>query len=79
MNSKFLPNAEWEVKDYIEDLDYLESYIRKAIEIYGKENLIIKPDCGFLPLRDSFGEKRAYEIAIKKIKNMVLALNKIEH
>ncbi|KKK95292.1 hypothetical protein LCGC14_2674290, partial [marine sediment metagenome] len=37
VNSKFVPTDGWEVKDYIEDLDYLESYIRKAIEIYGKE------------------------------------------
>lgn len=58
---------------------YLEKYIRKAVLQYGKENLIIKPDCGFLTLRDSFGEKAGYEIATRKIKNMVLALNKIKH
>ena len=50
--------------------NYLEKYLRKAALQYGKENIIIKPDCGFLPLRDSFGEKAGYEIATRKIKNM---------
>ena len=64
--------------DYVEKIDYLETYIKKAIKQYGKENLIIKPDCGFLPLKDSFGEKDGYEISIGKVKNMVKALNKIK-
>ena len=79
VNSKFVPNDRLEIKDYIEEINYLENYIRKAADLYGKENLIIKPDCGFLPLRDSFGEKAGYEIATRKIKNMVLALNKIRY
>ncbi|KKM26365.1 hypothetical protein LCGC14_1585540, partial [marine sediment metagenome] len=41
------------------------------------ENLIIKPDCGFLPLK-AFGDKEGYEIAIRKVKNMVIALKELE-
>jgi methionine synthase II (cobalamin-independent) len=75
VKSKFLPVEGWEIKDYIESVGSLEDYIRKAFKLYGKDRLIIKPDCGFLPLRDSFGEKGSYEITISKIKNMVQALN----
>ncbi|MHA1987133.1 MAG: hypothetical protein ACW98D_10875 [Promethearchaeota archaeon] len=64
--------------DYVEKIDFLEAYIKKAIEQYGKENLIIKPDCGFLPLKDTFGEKEGYEISMSKVRNMVKALNNIK-
>lgn len=59
-------------------IDFLEKHIKKAISQYGKENLIIKPDCGFLPLKDTFGEKNGYEISISKVRNMVKALNNIK-
>lgn len=78
VKSKFLPVNGRKINDYIEGVDFLKNYIKKAIEQYGRENLIIKPDCGFLPLKDSFGEKDGYEIAIKKVKNMVQALNELK-
>jgi len=74
----FAPKNGNNIYDYVEKIDYLETYLKKAIKQYGKENLIIKPDCGFLPLKDSFGEKDGYEISIGKVKNMVKALNKIK-
>ena len=77
VKSKFLPVEGYEINDYVEGIDSLENYIRKAFKLYGKENLIIKPDCGFLPLRDMFGEKIGYEIAKRKINNMIQALRKI--
>jgi len=77
VKSKFLPVEGFEINDYVEGTDSLEIYLRKAINQYGKENLIIKPDCGFLPLRDMFGEEIGYEIARKKITNMIQALRKI--
>jgi len=40
--------------------------------------LVIKPDCGFFPLKDSFGEKDGYGIALRKVKNMVLALKDLK-
>jgi len=78
VKSNFLPLNGREVNNYVEGVGFLKNYIKKAIEQYGKENLIIKPDCGFLPLKDSFGEKDGYEIAIKKVKNMVQALNELK-
>jgi methionine synthase II (cobalamin-independent) len=77
VKSKFLPVDGWEINDYVEGIDSLETYIKKAIDKYGKENLIIKPDCGFLPLKDTFGEEFSYEITIRKLKNMVQALKRI--
>ncbi len=78
VKSKFVPENDNAINDYIEKIDFLEAYIKKAINQYGKENLFIKPDCGFLPLKDSFGEKNGYEISIGKVRNMVKALNKIK-
>ncbi|MFW9785723.1 MAG: hypothetical protein ACFFFB_25795 [Candidatus Heimdallarchaeota archaeon] len=78
VKSKFIPVKEWETKDYVESIDSLENYIRKAIKQYGKENLIIKPDCGFLPLKDTFGEEIGYNIIMNKLKNMVDALKRVK-
>ena len=77
VESKFSPIPNKKIDDYVEKVEFLKKYIRKGIEQYGRENLIIKPDCGFYPLK-VFGEKDGYEIAIKKVKNMVLALNEVE-
>ncbi|MFX1568778.1 MAG: hypothetical protein ACFFCV_10485 [Promethearchaeota archaeon] len=77
VESKFAPMNDKKIDDYVEKVDFLKKYIKKSIELYGRENLIIKPDCGFYPLK-VFGEKDGYEIAIKKVKNMVLALNEIK-
>ncbi|KKN48461.1 hypothetical protein LCGC14_0652530 [marine sediment metagenome] len=78
VQSKFVPVNNQQIDEYIEDVNFLKKFIKKGIDQYGSENLIIKPDCGFLPLRDSFGEKEGYEIAIKKVKNMVLALKEFK-
>jgi len=77
VKSLFGPENGFDINDYVETIDFLESYTKKAINQYGKENLIIKPDCGFLPLKDAFGEENGYKIAISKVRNMVKALNKI--
>ncbi|MHA1912889.1 MAG: hypothetical protein ACW97V_00835 [Promethearchaeota archaeon] len=78
VKSKFSKVEGWEITDYIEKSSSLENYIRKGMEQFGMENLVIKPDCGFLPLKNSFGEKMAYDITIRKLKNMVQALNNIK-
>jgi methionine synthase II (cobalamin-independent) len=78
VKSKFLPIEGYEIYDYVEGINSLEAYIRKAIKQYNKENLLIKPDCGFLPLRDTFGEKNGYEIVIRKLKNMIQALKRVK-
>jgi methionine synthase II (cobalamin-independent) len=77
VKSKFLPKEGYKISDYIESVSSLETYFQKAFQLYGKENLIFKPDCGFLPLKDMFGEEEGYEIAKRKISNIVQALRKI--
>ncbi|MFX1329401.1 MAG: hypothetical protein ACFE91_14825, partial [Promethearchaeota archaeon] len=77
VESKFVPIPDKKIEDYVENVEFLKNYIKKGIEKYGSENLIIKPDCGFYPLK-SFGEKEGYEIAIRKVKNMVLALKELK-
>ena len=74
---RFAPESNKQIDDYIEDVDFLKKFIQRGIDSYGSENLIIKPDCGFLPLK-AFGEKEGYEIAIRKVKNMVIALKELE-
>ena len=77
VESKFTPISNKKIEDYVEGVDFIKKFIIKGIDLYGKENLIIKPDCGFLPLK-VFGEKDGYEIAINKVKNMVLALKELK-
>ncbi|MBY8989857.1 MAG: hypothetical protein KGD58_03805 [Candidatus Lokiarchaeota archaeon] len=78
VKSKFLPVEGYEINDYVEGIDSLEAYIRKAFKQYGKENLIIKPDCGFNAIKNMFDDENfAYEITLRKVKNMVLALKRI--
>ncbi len=66
------------LRDYVEDIATIKSTIQKAIDQYGEENIIIKPDCGFMPLKDAFGEESAYEITMKKLNNMVLAVKQLK-
>ncbi len=77
VESKFVPIPDKNIDEYVEKVEFLKNYIKKGIEQYGRENLIIKPDCGFYPLK-VFGENDGYEIAIKKVKNMVIALNELK-
>jgi len=74
IQTNFSPIKNASVEDYVEKIDFLKNYIEKGIELYGKENLVIKSDCGFGALKKTFeSEEFAYEIAIRKLKNMVLA------
>ncbi|MHA2007018.1 MAG: hypothetical protein ACXABO_05475 [Promethearchaeota archaeon] len=77
VKSKFMPVSGWEIDDYVEKVNSLEIYIKNAVKQYGKENLLIKPDCGFLPLKDTFAESVGYEIVLRKLQNMVQAVKKI--
>jgi len=78
VKTNIIPLQNGTINDYVEDIEYLINHIKKGIREYGKDNLIIKPDCGFAPLRENFGEKLGYEIVLKKLKNMVLATQKIK-
>jgi len=53
----------------VEDVDTIELRIRQALRLFGS-NILIKPDCGFGGL---LGFPSAYEISLRKLKNMVQA------
>jgi len=66
------------INDYVEDVKSIQEFVKKGVQQYGKENLIIKPDCGFGALKKAFEQNFAYEIMIRKLKNMVLAVEHIK-
>lgn len=73
------PKKNASIDDYVEKIDFLKDFIKKGIKLYGKENLVIKSDCGFGALKKTFeSEEFAYEIAIRKLKNMVLATKELK-
>jgi len=73
------PKKDAGIDDYVEDIGFLKNFIQKGIELYGKENLVIKSDCGFGALKKTFeSEEFAYEIAIRKLNNMVLATKELK-
>jgi 5-methyltetrahydropteroyltriglutamate--homocysteine methyltransferase len=78
IETKVSPIEDGKVKDYVEDIEFLMDFIKKGIEQYGKENLVVKPDCGFGPLKDTFGEEMGYTITTRKLNNLVLALKKLK-
>ena len=55
---------------YVETPDQLEEMISQAIMTYGKENLILKPDCGFGGLKAIFGQEIASNIVRKKLSTL---------
>ncbi|TXT63485.1 MAG: putative methylcobalamin:homocysteine methyltransferase [Promethearchaeota archaeon] len=78
LETKIKPKRDGTLSDYVESISTIQKTIQKGIDIVGRENLIVKPDCGFQPLRDSFEENFAYEIVIRKLNNMILALKSFE-
>ncbi len=78
VKTRVFPVQNGTIGDYVEEVGFLTNYIQKGIKQFGRDNLIIKPDCGFAPLLGSFGEQLGYEIALKKIQNMVIALEAIK-
>lgn len=78
LQSNIIPMKHTSVNDYVETIDFLIKYINKGIEKYGKKNLFLKSDCGFGALKDSFeNEEFAYEITIRKLNNLVLAVKSL--
>jgi len=51
VEAKFAPIGDKSLDEYVEKISFLKKYIKRGIELYGKENLVIKPDCGFYPLK----------------------------
>lgn len=57
------------VKPQVETVEEISASLRKALETFGSR-IIVKPDCGFGGM---LGIPDAYEIALKKVGNMVKA------
>jgi 5-methyltetrahydropteroyltriglutamate--homocysteine methyltransferase len=71
-NLQEVPNGKLE--NYAESVEIIKSRIKKAVDTVGKENLILKPDCGFGGLKAVFGEKFGSEIVHAKLSNLSKAL-----
>jgi methionine synthase II (cobalamin-independent) len=78
VQTNFSPIKDGELKDYVESIDVLKKFLRKGIDQYGQENLVIKPDCGFGALKGAFEESFIYDIVIKKLNNMVLSVKELK-
>ena len=77
VETKVVPIKDGKLADYVEDINFLKNWIKRGIDHFGKENLVIKPDCGMGPLLGTFGQELGYDIATRKLNNMVLALKEI--
>ena len=60
-------NSNATLENCIESPEILAKRIQKAINLYGKENIILKPDCGFGGLLASFGQEMASEMVRRKL------------
>jgi methionine synthase II (cobalamin-independent) len=78
VETKVVPIKDGKLSDYVEDINFLKNWIKRGIDHFGKENLVIKPDCGMGPLFGTFGQELGYEIAMRKLNNMVLALKEFK-
>ena len=63
---------------YIEPVSQIKRSVQEAVDQVGKENLILKPDCGFAPLLSIFGEEMGMKIVTGKLSNLVQAKKEIE-
>jgi len=61
----------------IEDVDEIVTFVSRAIEIYGVENLFIAPDCGFKGFKEIFDEDEAERVAFIKMSRMVEAVRSL--
>ncbi|MFQ6125747.1 MAG: hypothetical protein ACE5R6_14260 [Candidatus Heimdallarchaeota archaeon] len=59
---------------FVESVENIQDWIRKGMEAFGAENMMIKPDCGFGPLLGAFPGDKPYQIVLKKLRNMVEAV-----
>ncbi|MFQ5818900.1 MAG: hypothetical protein ACE5I5_02840 [Candidatus Heimdallarchaeota archaeon] len=62
---------------FVENVKNIRDWIQKGIDAFGIENILIKPDCGFGPLKGAFPGDNPYQIVLKKLRNMVAAVQQI--
>lgn len=65
--------------DYVESVDFIEAVITKAINLFGADRVLFKPDCGLGGLKGTFPEDFAYEIVIGKLRNLCRALANVRN
>ncbi len=79
VKTKLQPIQNGKIEDYVEKVPEIINSIKKAIDLYGQKNLFVKPDCGFGSIRQLFEkEEFGYQIAFRKLKNMVSAINSVK-
>lgn len=74
-NIQEIPNGKLE--NYAENTETIKNRIKKAIDLIGKENLILKPDCGFQGLKAIFGETFASQIVKTKLSNLTKSMREL--
>ncbi len=62
------------LESYVESVAALEERISPVVATYGRNNLILKPDCGFGGLKDIFGQDMASEMVRQKLTNLTKAM-----
>ena len=65
---------EGSLETYVETEAVMVARLQKAVNEFGAENIILKPDCGFGGLLASFGPELAPEIVRRKLKMLSTAM-----
>lgn len=60
-------------REYVEGVDAALALVKRGLERFGGENLVLKPDCGMGGLLGTFGEEIGYAVATGKLKALVEA------
>ncbi len=63
--------------DYVESVEFIEAVMTKAIDLFGADRVIFKPDCGLGGLKGTFPEDFAYEVAMGKLGNICQAITNV--
>jgi methionine synthase II (cobalamin-independent) len=59
--------------DGTEPQPLVEKRIESAVNRYGCDNILLSPDCGFMPLGNLLGEEEGYQLSMRKIRTMTMA------
>ncbi|HMF34775.1 MAG TPA: hypothetical protein VKK79_25365 [Candidatus Lokiarchaeia archaeon] len=79
VSSKVVPDpALTDPLDYVESVSDIQSRMERAIELFGPERVIFKPDCGLGGLKGTFPEDFAFAIAMGKLRNITEALQNVK-
>jgi methionine synthase II (cobalamin-independent) len=62
-----------EDEDGTESQRLVEKRIESAVDRYGPDNLLLSPDCGFMPLGNLLGEEEGYQLSLRKLRTITSA------